>query len=137
MFPFDIDDLEEDIVEEIENSDVPSDFEIDFDTGKLTGKIISGKDAVVQWVRIVLGINRYYYEQYSWNFGSELQELIGKGGSIESLKTEAERMILDALHTSEYINSIEDMNIEIEGEKLTAKFTIITSFGDSEVEINV
>lgn len=137
MFPFDLDDVEEDITEEIEGQDIPTDFEIDFKTGKLTGRIISGVDAIKQWTRLVLGIDRYYFTQYSWDFGAELSELIGQGGSREYIESEVEMRISDALMTSEYIESVNDFDIETDGDSITARFTIETTFGDSEVEINV
>ena len=62
MFPFDID--EDEITPVIEEEKEPTDYEIDFNTGRLTGKIITGLDAIIQWVRIVLSTDRYYYPQY-------------------------------------------------------------------------
>lgn len=136
MFPFDLDE-NEDNTEEIEGQEIPTDFEIDFKTGKLTGRIISGVDAVKQWARLVLSIDRYYFTQYSWDFGAELSELIGQGGSREYIESEVEMRITDALMTSEYIESVGDFEIEVGGDTITARFTIETAFGDSEVEINV
>lgn len=136
MFPFDLDE-NEDNTEEIEGQEIPTDFEIDFKTGKLTGRIISGVDAVKQWARLVLSIDRYYFTQYSWDFGAELSELIGQGGSREYIESEVEMRITDALMTSEYIESVGDFEIEVGGDTITARFTIETAFEDSEVEINV
>lgn len=137
MFPFDLDDLEEEIAEEIQNQDIPTDYEIDFTTGKLTGRILTGIDAIVQWAKIILGTDRYYFTQYSWEHGSELSTLIGQGESRDYIETEAEKMITDALIVSDYIESVDDFEIKTDGDTLTAKFTILTSFGDSEVEIDV
>ena len=44
MFPFDLDDDETE-VDEIEEKE-PKDYEVDFKTGKLTGRIITGLDAI-------------------------------------------------------------------------------------------
>ena len=52
MFPFDLDDDEIDVEQREEKE--PRDYEIDFKTGKLTGKIITGKKAIEQWIIIVL-----------------------------------------------------------------------------------
>lgn len=135
MFPFDIDDNEIEI--DVPETVAPSDYEIDFNTGKLTGRIVTGVDAVKQWVRLALGIERYYFTQYSWNYGSELQSLIGKSGSRDVLKSEAKRIIEDALLINDFIESVNDFDISIIDDRIDAKFTIITTFGDSEVEVNV
>ena len=59
MFPFDLDDDEIDVEQREEKE--PRDYEIDFKTGKLTGKIITGKKAIEQWIIIVLSTDRYFY----------------------------------------------------------------------------
>jgi hypothetical protein len=63
MFPFDIEDDEVDF--NIDEQTEPSDYEIDLETGKLTGRVITGLDAIKQRVMIVFGTDRYYYNQYS------------------------------------------------------------------------
>ena len=49
MFPFDIEDDEVDV--EIDEQTEPSDYEIDLETGKLTGRVITGLDAIKQRVK--------------------------------------------------------------------------------------
>ena len=135
MFPFDIEDDEVDV--EIDEQTEPSDYEIDLETGKLTGRVITGLDAIKQRVMIVFGTDRYYYNQYSWEHGHELNELIGKNYTLDYLKTESKRMVEDALAPDEYIESVEDFDCEIVDETLVIRFKIVTIYGDEEVEINV
>ena len=122
MFPFDIEDDEVDV--EIDEQTVPSDYEIDLETGKLTGRVITGLDAIKQRVMIVFGTDRYYYNQYSWEHGHELNELIGKNYTLDYLKTEAKRMVEDALAPDEDIESVEDFDCEIVDETLVIRFCI-------------
>jgi len=136
MFPFDLDDEEDVVIEDTDEAE-PSDYEIDFSTGKLTGKIIKGLDAVIQWIRLVLGTDRYYFEQYSWNYGSELGDLIGNAFTQEYLENEVKRMIADALSTNPYIQSIDNVQCEVSNDDLTASFTVNTIFGNGEVTFNV
>ena len=135
MFPFDIEDDEVDV--EIDEQSEPSDYEIDLETGKLTGRIITGLDAIKQRVMIVFSTDRYYYNQYSWEHGHELNELIGKNYTIDYLKTEAKRMVEDALAPDEDIESVEDFECEIVDNTLVIRFKIVTIYGNEEVEINV
>lgn len=131
MFPFDIEDDEIDL--KIEESKAPSDYEIDLDTGKLTGKIITGLDAIKQWVRIVLLTDRYFYPQYSWDHGSELNSLIGQTYDSNLIESEVKRMIRDALLVSKDINSVDDIECEIDKDRLTVRFTIDTIYGRGEM----
>jgi phage baseplate assembly protein W len=132
MFPFDMDDDEDVVVDE---DSVPSDYEIDFSKGKLTGRIITGLDAIIQWARIVLSTDRYYYTQYSWDHGSELQELIGKSMSKEYATSEIKRMITDALMVNDDVLGIDDLEYEITNDRITASFTINTVYGGGEVYV--
>ena len=135
MFPFDIEDDEIEI--EVDEEKEPSDYEIDLATGKLTGRIITGLDAIKQRVMIVFGTDRYYYPQYSWEHGNELSELIGKNYDPAFVEAESKRMVEDALAPDEDIEGIEDFKCEIKGDRLTISFRIITIYGDEEVTVNV
>jgi hypothetical protein len=135
MFPFDIDDAELDV--EVEEDKEPSDYEIDFETGKLTGRIITGLPAIKQWVMIVLGTDKYYYTQYSWDHGCELRDLIGKGFKQDYIESEVKRIITDALSMSKDIKGISNLEVSYEGDTLTAAFTLDTIYGSEEVMVDV
>ena len=135
MFPFDIDDAELDV--EVEDDKEPSDYEIDFETGKLTGRIITGLPAIKQWVMIVLGTDKYYYTQYSWDHGCELRDLIGKGFKQDYIESEVKRIITEALSMSKYIKGISNLEVSYEGDTLTVAFTIDTIYGSEEVMVDV
>ena len=70
MFPFDLEDGEIDVEQEEEKE--PKEYEIDLKTGKLTGRMITGLKAIEQWIYITLATDRFFYTQYSWDHGSEL-----------------------------------------------------------------
>ena len=135
MFPFDIDDAELDV--EVEEDKEPIDYEIDFETGKLTGRIITGLPAIKQWVMLVLGTDKYYYTQYSWNHGCELRDLIGKGFKQDYIESEVKRIITDALSMSKDIKGISNLEVSYEGDTLTAAFTLDTIYGSEEVMVDV
>lgn len=133
MFPFDIDDEEIDPV--IEEDKTPSDYEIDLNTGRLTGHIISGLDAVKQWAYIVLLTERYFYPQYTWDHGSELQTLIGQNYDEDYIQSEVQRMIEDALMVSDDVLGIDDVICIMDKDKLTVTFTINTVYGRGEMSV--
>jgi phage baseplate assembly protein W len=131
MFPFDLE--EEEVTPIITKNNEPIDYEVDWNTGRLTGKIITGLDEIIQWARIVLKTERYYYPQYSWDHGSDLTELIGQQYDPEYIKCEVKRMIEDALLINEDVIGIEDLECSFEDDNLTASFTLNTIYGGGEI----
>lgn len=134
MFPFDLEDEDIDIEEMAETKQVSDDYEIDFATGRLTGNIITGLDAVAQWARLALNIPRYVYPQYSWDYGSELETLIGDGYDTDYIESEVSRMITDALSPNEDIEGIRDLSCDFEDGRLMVSFTLVTVYGETEVD---
>ena len=126
MFPFD---LEEEELDPVSVEKEPSDYEIDLRTGKLTGRIVTGLDAIKQWVVLTLSTDRYFYNQFSWNYGSELNTLIGQNYEKALIESEARRMVEDALSPNKDILGIEDFECEFENDKLTVKFRLLTNYG--------
>lgn len=135
MFPFDLD-LEDTLSTETESSNtIPTDYEIDFKTGKLTGRVITGLEAIKQWCRIVLSTDRYFFTQYSWNHGNELNTLICRNFTQSYIDTEVKRMIEDALLVNDDILGIEDLECKIENDKLTASFKLNTIYGGDYINV--
>ena len=127
------------ISEEMEDSETQPyrEYGLDFETGQLTGKIVEGLEAVKVWVWLALQTPRYRYYVYSWNYGQEYEDLIGKGYSRDYILSELERMTEECLTVNSYITGIRDFLAEFEGEKVNIMFTILTDFGDEEVSVDV
>ena len=43
-------------------------YELDFETGKLTGRIVTGVDAICVWAYLALKAKRYRWVIYSWYY---------------------------------------------------------------------
>lgn len=135
MFPFE-DELEEELEEDAEEY-YPREYEIDFSTGKLTGRIVEGAQALAVWAYLVLQVERYRFYTYSWDYGSELKNLIGYTYSEEYVQTEVNRMVTECLEINPYINGIENLEVARDKETLHIRFTIVTDYGNEEVEASV
>lgn len=135
MFPFE-EDLDEIIEEETEEY-YPREYGIDFSTGKLTGKIVEGKKALAVWLYLALKIERYKFYTYSWDYGNELNGLIGKNYSQEHIDSEVKRMITDCIEENPYIEGIEDLEVNRTDTGLIISFLILTDYGEEEMSINV
>lgn len=126
IFPF----LEEEAAISVQEYVEPKEYEIDFITGQLTGRVVTGIDAIKAWVWMALKTPRYRYYIYSWDYGQELEELVGKGYSRAFLTCEIESLITECLTINPHIKGIENFEGELVGDTFTATFTVQTDYGE-------
>ena len=129
LFPF----MSEQV--ELKNNDIYKEYELDFNTGQLTGKILEDKAALKMWIYKALLTNRYVYPIYSWDYGQDLEELIGRGYETDFIKSEVERRVQECLMINEHIKGCSNFDISLINDQLQISFTVNTTFG--EVAINV
>lgn len=98
-------------------------------------KVVEGKEAIKVWVYKALLTPRYQYPVYSWDYGSELRELVGKAYTSLLTKEEAKRYIKEALEINPYIKEIDIPFISFLDGLLSADVKINTVYGDIEVNI--
>ena len=98
-------------------------------------KIVEGNEAIKVWVYKALLVPRYNYSIYSWNYGSELMDLIGKAYTPQLTKSEAKRYIEEALKINPYILDVNVIDTDFKDSVLSASVKITTIYGESEVVI--
>ena len=98
-------------------------------------KIVEGNEAIKVWVYKALLVPRYNYSIYSWNYGSELMDLIGKAYTPQLTKSEAKRYIEEALKINPYILEVNAINTSFNNGILSADIKLLTIYGESEVVI--
>ena len=98
-------------------------------------KIVEGNEAIKVWVYKALSTPRYNYSVYSWNYGSELMDLIGKAYTPSLTKEEAKRYIKEALLINPYILEVALLDTSFSNGILSADIKIVTIYGESEVAI--
>ena len=98
-------------------------------------KIVGGNEAIKVWVYKALLDPRYNYSIYSWNYGSELMDLIGKAYTPQLTKSEAKRYIEEALKINPYILDVNVIDTDFKDSVLSANVKITTIYGESEVVI--
>lgn len=134
----------EKVLDSVKNDDLPLyrevawDYEIDepiIENGDF--KIVEGKEAIKVWVYKALLTSRYVYSIYSWDYGSEIIELIGKRYTNALTKEECKRYIREALLINPYIKEVTITDIDLIDPKLTVNIKIDTIYGDEEVNVNV
>lgn len=101
-------------------------------TWRLSGNrlqgMIDGIDAVAQAVDLMLSTERFYYDIFSFDYGVELADLIGKDRSF--VRADIQRRIEEALSEDDRITGISDFEISFDREAAIVSFTVNTIFGD-------
>ncbi len=131
LFPFMIND----IADVNQTVTTYKEYEFNFKTGKLTGKILEGKAALKMWIYKALLTKRYIYPIYSWDYGQDIEELIGKGYEKGFIESEVERRAQECLMINERIIRCHSFEISLINDQLNVNFTVDTTFG--EVAVNV
>ena len=99
-------------------------------------KIVEGNEAIKVWVYKALLTPRYNYSVYSWDYGSELMDLVGKAYTPSLTKEEAKRYIKEALKINPYILEVEIIDITFKDSLLSATVKVKTTY-EGEVIVNV
>lgn len=104
------------------------------ENGHLQG-MIDGAQAVAQAVDLMLSTERFYYDVFSYDYGVELADLVGKDRAF--VKADIERRITEALEQDDRITGISDFEISFDREIANVSFTVNTIFGDLDTERSV
>lgn len=95
-------------------------------------------EALKQTIYLILNTERYKYIIYSWDYGVELVDLIGK--PIPYVKSELKRRVEEALLQDDRIEKCSDFEFQtIDKRKLHVTFTVHTIYGtlDSDLEVTI
>ena len=98
-------------------------------------KIVEGNEAIKVWILKTLLINRYEFEIFSWDYGSELISLIGKAYTPSLTKEEAKRYIKEALEINPYIINIDVVDVSFSDSILRGEVKIKTIYGEDDLLI--
>ena len=99
-------------------------------------KLIEGNEAIKVWAYKALLTPRYSYSIYSWDYGSELMDLIGKSYTPSLTKEEAKRYIKEALLINPYILEVTVIDTDFKNDLLSADIKVKTIY-EGEVMVNV
>ena len=92
-------------------------------------KIVYGNEGIKVWIYKAIKTNRYQYDIYTWDYGCEIESLIGKGFQLGFIKSETKRYIEEALIINPYITKINKINVEFDTDILTAEIDLDTIHG--------
>lgn len=129
-FPFDIPTKEKN-----KSVIIPREYGVNFETGELTGEIVEENEAIKVWIYFALHTPRYRYLIYSWDYGNELEDLVGQSYPQEFLNTEVQSLVEDCLFVNENITGLSDFEVECINDKLKISFTANTIYGEVDIDV--
>lgn len=89
-------------------------------------KVLEGVYALKVWIEKAIRTARYRFPIYTFQYGCELEDIIGLDIPRAVLESEVERTIREALKYDERIKAVQDFVIERGGDWLKVEFTVIT-----------
>lgn len=104
-------------------------------TFSIDGGMIDGLEAVRQAIYLILNTERYKHLIYSWDYGIEIEDLIGR--EKEYVYPELKRRITEALVQDDRVLEVSDFDFKNAGGKVTVTFSVSTVFGYLSIEKEV
>lgn len=98
-------------------------------------KIVEGNEAIKVWIYLSLLTPNKQYPIYSWDYGSEIKELIGKNYTKALTEAETQRLIEECLLINPYITDIQVTDTSFKDSTLTCNVKVTTIYGDLEVSL--
>lgn len=97
--------------------------------------ITDGINAVRQAIYLILNTERYQFPIYTWSYGVELVDLIGKPTSY--VLPEIERRVSEALLQDDRISTVDNFEFEVNRSKVFCKFVVTCDYGRIEAVTEV
>lgn len=98
---------------------------------------VEGKEAVKIWIWKVFQAPRYRYLIYSWDYGHELENLVGAGYTPGLVQAEAERFVKEAIWPTldGYVTDIKNLTVGFEKDVLSINFVAVTPYGEVVISV--
>lgn len=119
--------------------DTSIDLKFDFEKGDFvvvggSPSTVIGDDSLIQWIKKTLSTPRYNYLIYSWQYGNEVYDMIGKSFFKQMAHSLIDQFIREALSTDKRIADITKISSIIDHENIFVDITIKTS-NNQEVSV--
>lgn len=106
-------------------------YYLDIENNTIKG-YCDGIEAMKQAIYCILNTERFEHLIYSWNFGIELKNLIGESSTY--VVPELQRVITEALVQDDRIEEVNNFEFEINKNKITVTFNVMTTVGEITIE---
>lgn len=119
----------EERIEEEEEQRKLKDWYLDVEKGELRNRKVTNKKALKQWIKKALKTARFRYLIYSDEYGSELEDAIGREASRDLIDTEIPRFIREALTIHDRISDITNVTTERKLKHTEITFKVVLEDG--------
>lgn len=99
--------------------------------------IVEENEALKVWVYKALKTERFRYLIYSWNYGSEVEQMIGTSYSPKLTRAECIRYIEECITINPYITGISNVTVDFSKGYLQVSCTLNTIYGTDELEVTI
>ncbi|EQH77606.1 DUF2634 domain-containing protein [Clostridioides difficile] len=106
-------------------------FKLNIEKSKIDG-ICDDVEALKQTIFLILNTERYQHLIYSWNYGVELNDLIGE--PISFVIPELERRIKEALIQDDRVENVDNFEFQNVKGKVQCRFSVHTKYGNIKAE---
>lgn len=107
-------------------------YQLDLENKRLGRRIAENAEAMNQAIFILLSVERFDYKIHSYDYGVELEELIGKRrGYVEA---DIRRRLNEALMQDDRITGTSEFRFSTDRESVTVQFTVQTIFRNIPIE---
>ncbi|MCH5279532.1 MAG: DUF2634 domain-containing protein [Christensenellaceae bacterium] len=97
--------------------------------------ITTGIAALRGWIVRALRTRRYAEEMHTWQYGSELESLIGKPWQRETRLAEAKRYIAECLTQNPYITAVTVHDVSFKDTRMSISCTVSTVYDRITIEV--
>ena len=98
---------------------------------------IDGRDAILQFVDKAVRTARYRFPIYDWDYGCEIEDLIGQDVSVALLESEIPRVIREALIYDDRIDDVGGFTIRREADNLYVSFFVMVNGENIPVGVTI
>ncbi|MCI1958195.1 MAG: DUF2634 domain-containing protein [Clostridia bacterium] len=98
--------------------------------------IVTGNEAVKTWAWNALNTARKRWDIFTWNYGSDFDELIGQAYSSDVKTSECKRYLKECLLINPYISSVENIEVNFDNNGLLMiSCTVKTIYGEASINV--
>ena len=97
--------------------------------------IVTGLEAVKSWAWRAIKTERYRWSCFTWDYGCELESLIGQPYREDTRLSEAVRYVEEALTVSPYITAASASVEGFSGSTLQISVQVKTVYGEANIRV--
>ncbi len=91
--------------------------------------LVEKDEALKIWIYHALKVPRYIFMAHSWEYGNELDKVMGRSEDKKILESEIQRYITEAVMVNPYIQELNGFGFVHSGASVTVRFEVTTIYG--------